>query len=137
MDPKIDVKGDEALERVLFNAQLVLRELTQAGQKAGVLLHQRASSYPPQRQTTYRRTRRLGNSWSLNTEPFTSGVKSLVSNPVDYAPRVMAPADADPHQAWMHVGFWATTAQIVREKTQQVREIFAEAVGRIMTALRR
>jgi hypothetical protein len=138
MNVNFTVKGAEELVRTLRNTQFVLKELTDATQKSRVVVHQRASSYPPQRPgSTYRRTRRLGNSWAMNTEPFATGVETFVSNPTEYGPYVMAPENEDPHQAWMHVGVWPTTRKILEEKRRQIVGFFTVARDRIVETLKR
>ena len=120
-----DVIGDKELAQRFGNAVLIRTKLMDAAKKSGVVVHQRASTYPSAPPaSTYRRTRRFGNSWSMQVKPIGHDVQAIVDNPTDYGKYVRGTED----QAWMHVGRWATTKQILVEKTQQIKGFFEYAV---------
>lgn len=134
---KLDVKGDEELLRAFNNTPAIQSEVTQAVQKGQAVVHQRAATYPPAPpNSTYRRTRRLGNSWDIEPVQMLGGeVKGFVTNPTEYGGYVHNPATEQPPQAQVHQGRWATTVQILAEKKAQIDGFFEAAKAAIVVIL--
>ena len=126
MSLQIEIKGLDRLLKRLNNAK-VKKELTEAMDKSVVVVHERAATYPPSGSSSYRRTRRLGNSWDMKVTALSGDIKGVVSNPTEYGPWVMG-ADT---QARVHKGRWATTTKIIEEKRQKIFGFFEQAVDRI------
>lgn len=125
--------GDKALIAKLQNTAAVQRELTNAAHKSNALIHQTVTKYPRQRAgSTYRRTRRLGNSWEMRVEPFATGVRGFITNPTDYGGYVMGTED----QAWMHVGIWPTLRRVLSDKRAQIVRYWEIARDRIVGRFR-
>ena len=130
---KLTLFGDEELVKKFNNTTFVRTEITEATQKSNVLVHGRASSYPQQVPgTSYKRTRRLGNSWGMSVQPLGGVVHGFVRNPVDYGKWVIDTF----FQAWMHKKRWATTKQILREKRQQIVRFYEVARDNILRKFR-
>ena len=120
--------GDKELILALKNTAVIQRELIEAGNKSVVVVHKRASTYPPARSSsTYRRTRRLGNSWTMEVKPIGGGVRSIVKNPTDYGPFVMGTRD----QASVHQGRWATERKILEEMKKKILGFYEVALKNI------
>lgn len=129
----LEIRGLKELMTRLNDADGIAREeLTRAMDKAVVVIHRRTSTYPPARpSSTYRRTRRLGNSWDMEVKQLHSDVQGIVDNPTEYGPYVMSPDK----QAYMHKGRWATTAKIIEEQRQKVMGFFEYAVEQVVKRL--
>ena len=128
----LTLHGDEELIRKLTNTAIVQGELEDAATRSAAVVTTRARSYPPARpSSTYRRTRRLGNSWDFTVRPLAAGVIALVDNPTEYAAVVMDPDE----QAAVHQGRWATTRAILREKQRQIVGFFEFARDSIVRRL--
>ena len=80
-----------------------------------------AQRYPPPK-PTYTRQQTLKKGWASKVR----GWRVVIGNTTEYAPYVQ---DAD-RQAWMHRGYWQTTADIARKKTKDVVRIIEVALAR-------
>ncbi len=123
---KVKLTGHKPLIKKLADTDRLYGLLNKAMQKSNIVIQARAQKYPPQRPGSwYVRTRRLGNSWDLNIDQFSGGVRGFVNNPVEYAPDVMGPGT----QAEVHKGVWVTTKMILREKKKQIVGFFEWALS--------
>lgn len=105
---KIDPdKMEKAIESSLADAASVVRR--------------EARQYPPPK-PTYTRQFILKKGWTQQVR----GLQAIIGNSVEYAPYVQDST----RQAWMHRGYWLTTADIAQKKAEDVKRVIEAALAR-------
>lgn len=85
--------------------------------------------YPePPINSTYRRTRVLGNAWTHKVERISGGVQGIVGNRIKYAPFVQSGR----FQARIHRGRWQTAEQVIDQLLQGIISDFSESISKAL-----
>jgi hypothetical protein len=121
---KVTIQGDEALFHLL--SELIRpANMAPAMQKAGARLRTELAKYPaPPPNSTYRRTGKLGRSWTHRVNVNLITTTALIGNNTPYAPDVQGEGTQVP----IHQGRWQTDLQVL---TANIDYIVEEVGARI------
>jgi len=124
----VKIEGMDALMRKLKNVEQMQRKLRPPMVKATSLLSDEMAHYPPKpAHSTYRRTTRLGSSWTTRIIQLANGIRGEVGNITPYAPWV---------QEWRRQrGFhkatgWITDRTAIKKVTPRINAIFKRTIDR-------
>ena len=111
-----DLEGDEKTEALLQSLQTP-GFLLPTFQSIGTQLNTDLATYPPERpNSSYVRTNTLGRNWTHEEFVSLYEISTVLGNVTPYGPYVQDPNE----QAWMHVGHWQTTADVMDKREQWV-----------------
>ena len=128
MTARIEIKGLDKLIRKIDTLEK-MDAVKGALRLAGKEIEKRMKKYPPEKpESTYQRTKLLGQSWTTQTRD--KGFTVIVGNNVEYGPFVQSQKD----QAWMHKDFWHTDEQVVEEDGDKVKAMLADAINKIINS---
>ena len=108
--------------------------------KAGATVYIRSNkasgegiSWISARKLRYKRTHRLGNSWTTEVQETGDGLIGKIGNNTEYAPFVQHdPMFPIPHQARVHQGRWQTDAQMMNQEQPTIERYFREAIDKAL-----
>ncbi|GJM42794.1 MAG: hypothetical protein DHS20C20_30760 [Ardenticatenaceae bacterium] len=114
----VNIVGDEAL-LALLNDLIRPASMAPAMQKAGARLRTELAKYPPPPpNSTYRRTGKLGRSWTHRVNVNIVTTTALIGNNTPYAPDVQG----EGMQAEIHAGRWQTDKQVLDNNADYIVE---------------
>lgn len=120
----IQISGDEELIALLEDLRKPFF-LQPAMNRIGARLRTLMAKYPPPPpNSTYRRTMKLGRSWTHEVEAGLFSITTIVGNNTPYAPAVQGEGT----QADIHVGRWQTDAQVLEQSIGFIGEEIEEEV---------
>jgi hypothetical protein len=116
-------------------AQVIQEATAQDLQEAAYLL----ANYPPAPPgSLYARTGDLGLGW-IGAKPQIDGTglefSAQINNPVAYTGYVQGGSEASPRQAWMHVGRWQTTDQVMAQSEEKASSRLEQALQEVLSKL--
>jgi hypothetical protein len=120
----ITIEGAAELQRKIGMMD-VLALLRRPMEKSMIRLQSRMATYPPQRPgSTYRRTGRLGRSWTYAITTMTNSLVGKVGNNVVYAPRVQSKR----FQQRAFKGRWQTNEDVLQQETLGIIRDFTQGI---------
>lgn len=100
-----------------------------AMERAGARIRTEMAKYPPPPpNSTYRRTGKLGRSWTHRTRANLITATALIGNNTPYAPEVQG----EGYQTEVHQGRWQTDLQVLTANTDYIVEEVAAQIDTIL-----
>lgn len=124
----ITITGMDELLAKLGKLERVQMALKRPMDMSVKYMQDKIATYPgPRAGSTYRRTRRLGNSWTSLIGYTSAGIQGKIGNVTEYGPFVQGE-----QQQWYHreTG-WKTTSDVAGESEAFVRDVFDKEIRRI------
>ena len=122
---QIEIQGIDALFRKLGNVTAI-STLRPPMQRAVFRIEAGMKKYPsPPSGSRYRRTRRLGNAWTIKIDQSANGLVGTVGNNTSYGPWVQSSM----FQAAVHQGRWQTDQDVATKETPAIIADFEQAIG--------
>ena len=122
---QIEIQGIDALFRKLGNVTAI-STLRPPMQRAVFRIEAGMKKYPsPPSGSRYRRTRRLGNAWTIKIDQSANGLVGTVGNNTSYGPWVQSSM----FQAAVHQGRWQTDQDVTTKETPAIIADFEQAIG--------
>ena len=123
MASTIEITGVKELERKIGRMRTI-QVLAPPMVRSMATLNRTVSTYPSRpasnRKSTYKRTGLFGRSWVMQVHNYGKTLEGQLDNPTPYGPYVMGPGPDKPMQAWMHVGVWRTTGDVVEKHEKDI-----------------
>ena len=123
MPSGIEITGVAELERKIGRMRTVkvlfapmTRSLARLNRDVAVYPNRPASN----RKSTYVRKFLFMRSWKIDIDTQGETLVGTLGNPTPYGPYVMGPGPDKPMQAWMHVGIWRTTEDVVEKHESDI-----------------
>ena len=114
----VTIQGDEELLNLL-NELIRPSNMAPAMQRAGARLRTELAKYPPPPpNSTYRRTGKLGRSWTHRVNVNLVTTTALIGNNTPYAPDVQG----EGMQAEIHQGRWQTEKEVLDNNADYIVE---------------
>ncbi|MCA9367181.1 HK97 gp10 family phage protein [Candidatus Kaiserbacteria bacterium] len=124
----VTIQGDEALLNTL-NELIRPANMAPAMQRAGARIRTELAKYPPPPpNSTYRRTGKLGRSWTHRVNVNLITTTALIGNNTPYAPDVQG----EGMQAEVHQGRWQTEKQVLDNNADYIVEEVAARLDELL-----
>ena len=125
-----EIIGDEALFATL-DELIRPSAMRPAMEKAGARIRTELAKYPPPpKNSTYRRTGKLGRSWTHRADANLVTATALIGNNTPYAPDVQGEGTQMP----IHQGRWQTDLQVLTANTDYILEEVGAQIDEILAS---